>query len=326
MPGSKRHGLVRALLGLWLAFGLTPAAVAADARELLARMAETMRSGAYEGTFVHQRADSIQTMSLAHAVVDGVVHERLRTLSGEPFEVIRVGERVTCVWPSASEALVARRPEQLLPTRSLADLAELSDAYAAEIIGSERMAGREAQVVAIRPRDDDRYGYRLWLGREDHLLLRSDLVDREGSVPERMVFTRIRAVASLPAARFDPEIDEGDYAEHYTTTSGGGTSETPAWRPAQLPMGFEPVSHRQLTMPDGRSPVQHSVYSDGLASVSVFVEPAGADSVALEGLTYMGAVHAFGRRVGDRQVTVVGELPAETVRAIADSVRRHDTG
>jgi len=320
----------RAVGGRWLVLvlglALTSGPAWADARTLLARMAETMRTGAYEGTFVHQRADTIQTLSLSHAVLDGVTHERLRTLSGEPFEVIRVGDRITCVWPAASEAVVARRPEDLLPTESLGQLAELPTAYDAEIVGSERMTGREAHVVAIRPRDEARYGYRLWLGREDHLLLRSDLVGPQGAVLERMVFTGIRTTGSLPASRFEPEIDKGDHAEHFAATSGGHSTEMPAWRPARLPSGFEPVSHREMSIADNGQLVQHSVYSDGLASVSVFVEPAGADTVALEGLTYMGAVHAFGRRVGDHQVTVVGELPAETVRAIADSVRRHDTG
>lgn len=325
MPGSRRM-LRRGRAIVLLALAIAPAALAADARELLARMTETMRTGAYEGTFVYQRAGSIQTLSLAHAVVDGVVHERLQTLSGEPFEVIRVGEKVTCVWPSASEALVARRPEQLLPTHTLADLAELPGAYSVEIVGSERMAGRDAHIVAIRARDDVRYGYRMWLGREEHLLLRMDLVGLDGVALERMLFTRLETTGSLPAERFDPAIDKADFAEHYSTTSSVGAMDSPAWRPERMPSGFEAVSHREVSMPDGGPPVQHSVYSDGLASVSVFVEPAGSGGVALDGLTYMGAVHAFGRRVGDQQITVVGDLPAETVRRIAESVRRHDAG
>lgn len=325
MPGSKRM--------LWpcraivlLALAIAPAAMAADARALLARMTETMRTGAYEGTFLYQRAGSIQTLSLAHAMIDGVVHERLQTLSGEPFEVIRVGEKVTCVWPRASEALVASRPEELLPTYTLADLAELPGAYTAEIVGSERMAGRDARVVAIRPHDEARYGYRMWLDRDEHLLLRMDLVGLDGTALERMLFTRLDTIASLPAERFDPAIDEADFAEHYTTTTSAGAMDSPEWRPGRMPAGFKAISHREVSMPDGGPPVQHSVYSDGLASVSVFVEPAGSDGVALDGLTYMGAVHAFGRRVGDQQITVVGELPAETVRRIAESVRRHDAG
>lgn len=317
---------MRRLLVILLTCAVVPGAVAADARDLLMRMAETMRNGAYEGTFVYQRGDRIQTLALAHGVVDGVVHERLSTLSGEPFEVIRVGERVTCVWPRQSRALVARRPEELLPTRSLAGFTELPQAYVAEVTGSERMAGRMADIVSIRPRDESRYGYRMWLGREDHLLLRSDLVGPDGAVLEQMVFTGVHMAGNLPVSRFTPDIDEGDYVRHYARSSTEGVNDVPGWRPARLPSGFEAVSHRELSMPGGGPAVQHSVYSDGIASVSVFVEPADGETVALRGLSYMGAVHAFGRRLGDRQVTVVGELPAATVRGIAESVQRGDDG
>lgn len=319
---------LRAMIGAvaLIILGAGPLAHAGEARDLLARMAETMRTGAYEGTFVYQRADDLQTMSLAHAVIGGVEHERLRTLSGEPFEVVRAGDQVTCVWPQASEALVARRPEELLPSRPVADLDELPPMYTAEIVGRERIAGRDTDVIVIRPRDQQRYGYRMWLGRDEHLLLRSDLVSPDGTTLERMLFTRMETHKALRSRHFKPEIDEGDYAEHYTTGSDDDVLDSPVWLVGELPAGFKAVSHRMRTMADGGPPVQHSVYSDGLASVSVFVEPAVSETPALQGLTYMGAVNAFGRRVGDHQVTVVGELPAATVRAIAGSVSRRDAG
>lgn len=311
-------------LALLLACLTAPAAAADTAEALLTRMAQTMRSGTYEGTFVYQRADGVETLQVAHAVIDGVEHERLQTLSGRPFEVIRAGEKVTCVWPRSSQALVGRRPEELLPTRPLADLAGLPSMYTAERIGLERVAGREADVIAIRPRDALRYGYRMWLGREDHLLLRSDLIGPDGAALERMFFTRVVMRQSLPAHRFDPDIDPAAYAEHYTTGEGAGTLVSAQWVPDEVPPGFEAVSHRFLTIPGDGASVQHSVYSDGLASVSVFVEPAAGESAVLDGLTDLGAVHAFGHRVGDHQVTVVGELPPASVRAIARSVRRSE--
>lgn len=313
-------------IALLLTLAVAPGAMAADARTLLAEMADTMRSSAYEGTFVYQRPGGIQTLSLVHAVLDGVEHERLTTLSGTPFEVIRIGQEVTCVWPGSSDAIVARRPEELLPTQPLANLAELPDAYTAEVIGRERMAGRDAAVLAIRPRDEDRYGYRMWVGSDDHLLLRLDLVGPDDVALERMLFTRLEMQPGLSADRFRPAIDEAEYAEHYSTSARGDAGSAPAIRPDRLPAGFRAISHRELSMPDGGPRVLHSVYSDGLASVSVFVESADSDAVALEGLTYMGAVHAYGRRVGDRQVTVVGELPAATIRRIAESVQLHEAG
>lgn len=327
MQGNSRIG--RSLRASLLALAtLAPVAAIAgdDARELLRRMSETMRSGTYEGTLVYQRGDDIDIMSLIHAKLDGREHERLSTLSGEPFELIRDGNELICVWPAANRSQVARRPPELLPSGPPSDLDELPSTYTAEVAGRGRTAGREARIVRIRPADRMRYGYRLWIDREQHLLLRSDLIDPDGEVVERILFTDLATPERIARGRFRPEIDEGEYAEHYNAGPGDGTVDEPEWVAAGMPAGFRAVSHRLRTMAPGEEPVQHSVYSDGLASVSVFVESVAAGSGGFEGVSYMGAVHAYALRVGDHQVTVIGEVPAETVRRIAESIGRAGPG
>lgn len=327
MRASKAIGMCLRLLLPALAV-LAPAAATAgdDARELLSRMSETMRTSAYEGTLVYQRGDDIDVMSLVHAMIDGREHERLSTLTGESFEVIRNGTELTCVWPGASRALVSRRPAELLPSGPPTDLDELPSTYSAELAGSGRSAGREARIVRIRPADRMRYGYRMWIDREQYLLLRSDLIDPDGKVVERILFTDLEIRDHIPAGRFQAALDDGEYAEHYDAGPGEDTVADPEWIVTGLPDGFRAVSHRRRTMVAGGKAVQHSVYSDGLASVSVFIESADVDSVSFEGVSYLGTMHAYGTRIENRQVTVVGEVPAETVRRIAESVGRADAG
>ncbi|MDX1608667.1 MAG: MucB/RseB C-terminal domain-containing protein [Halofilum sp. (in: g-proteobacteria)] len=303
-----------------------PAVAGAEARALLADMTETMRTGAYEGTIVYQQGASIDSMSLVHGWVDGKEHERLVTQTGEPFELIRAGEVVTCVWPEDQRALVSARTGRVSPLRSLTELSELPEVYRARLAGDGRAAGRTARIVEILSRDDLRYSYRMWIDPGSRLLLRSDLVAPDGRVLERILFTEIRQLEQVTLSRFAPSLEGVEYTRHPDPGGDGSEVERPAWVASELPAGFRAVSHARRELSPGGEVVQQSVYSDGLASVSVFIEPPGEDTAPLEGVSRMGAVHAFGRSVDGHRVTVVGEVPGTTVRAIAEAVRRGDDG
>ncbi|MDZ7749509.1 MAG: MucB/RseB C-terminal domain-containing protein [Halofilum sp. (in: g-proteobacteria)] len=283
-------------------------------------MAEAMRASAYEGTLVYTHDGHMEAMSVVHGVVGGVEHERLRTLSGQPFELVRAGSRLTCVWPASRRALVSQRPGDLLPPRPPRGLEQLPEPYTAAFAGEARMTGRTARIVDVRPRDRFRYGYRMWIDRATGLLLRSDMVVPGGEPVERLMFTELRPLESVSAARFEPTLEGMEYVRHGSPEAGREALEDPRWRVSDLPAGFRAVSHRREALPPHGRALQHSVFTDGLASVSVFVEPPDAGAMPLEGLSRMGAVHAYGVRRDDYHVTVVGEVPAATVRRIARSV------
>jgi len=305
-----------------LALALSAPLAAAEADSLLARMADTMRTLDYQGTLVYQQGDRIDAMSLVHGWVAGQEHERLRTLTGEPFELIRVGTAVTCVWPRDQRALVSQRPGQIAPLRSLDALAELPDVYSAALGGEDRVAGRGARIVDIRAADAFRYGYRMWIDPRTGLLLRSDLLAGDGTPLERILFTQIQPLEQVSADAFEPSLDPDTYTRHVGPAGTGESLEQPEWVARDLPRGFRAISHVRRPMPPDSGPVQQSVYSDGLASVSVFVEPQGSEPVAMEGMSRMGAVHVFGRVVEGHQITAMGEVPGATVRAVAEAVTR----
>lgn len=299
---------------------------AAEPQAMLARMSETMRGSAYEGILVYQRGNSIDSMSLLHGWIDGSEHERMRTLSGEPFELIRAGDAVTCVWPNEKRALISQRPDTISPLRSLTELDELPRMYSAVLGAVDRAAGRRARIVEIHSADEFRYGYRMWIDPDTHLLLRSDLLASDGTPLERILFTRIRPLEGVSRRQFEPSMESVTYTRHGYAAVDSAEIERPEWVAGALPPGFRAISHVRRPMPPGRTMVQQSVYSDGLASVSVFVEPPGSESAALEGISRMGAVHVYGRRIEGRRITVVGEVPAATVRAIGDAMRRDTSG
>jgi sigma-E factor negative regulatory protein RseB len=293
-----------------------------DAVELVVRMAEAMRTESYAGDLVYVHGNSLESLHVVHGFRDGVEHERLDFLTGEPFEIVRRGEQFICVWPAKKRALIDRRPGETLAPKPPRDLRALPPEYTAEFAGSGRMAGRAARVVRIRGHDQYRYGYRMWIGRAQHLLLRSDLLDADGMVYERLMFTSVRALGAVDAGRFEPSLDGLEYMRHGDSDDSAPAVEAPAWRVTDAPPGFELVSRRGGSIPGREGLLQHDVFSDGLASVSVFVESMGPDDVPIRGVSRMGAVHAFGRTLHGHQVTVVGEVPEATVRRIAASIER----
>lgn len=292
-----------------------------DAHDWLMKMNEAPRRHDFEGTFVYQHDNQLEAMHIAHKAEKGMVRERLMSLNGAAREIVRNEREVLCYLPDQNSVVVehrkadARRFPAILPER----LPELGEHYIIQLGKAERIAGRVAQQLTIRPRDAYRYGYRLWADHDTGLLLRADLLDGKGQPLEQFMFTHI-AVGTVPAAALQPE-SRGKGMVWYRES--GDTPAAPArkWSATRLPKGFR-LSHQVMrNVPMRNKTVEHLVYSDGLATVSLFVEPFGKNEKAgMQGPSHMGAVHAYGARVDGHQVTVVGEVPADTVSLIARSV------
>ncbi|MEX0607760.1 MAG: MucB/RseB C-terminal domain-containing protein, partial [Halofilum sp. (in: g-proteobacteria)] len=188
---------------------------------------------------------------------------------------------------------------------------------------TSRIAGRIARVIRVTSTDEFRYGYRLWIDRESHMLLRSDLIAPDGEIVERLMFTRFSILESVGPEDFEPTHAEREYIEYGEPIPDLHALDDPEWQVTELPPGFHTVTHRSQSLPQGGNAVQQSVYSDGLASVSVFVQSLDeAPGDLFEGAAALGAVNAFVTRTDDREITVVGEVPPITVRRIARAVEQ----
>jgi sigma-E factor negative regulatory protein RseB len=324
----KRHSMRNAapiLAGLALA--LPVAAFAAEAREWLARMEQAVETLNYEGTFVHLSGGSMETLHVIHRVHDGVAMERLFSRDQPGREIIRSGKEVTCIFADQKAVLVERRePRDSSPLRAALPRfsQRLDQWYEFGIPGHGSMLGRMAMLVEIRPRDPHRYGHRLWLDLESAMPLKVQLLDEAGRPVEELHFVSIELPEAIPAERLKPAVSTEDFT-WYTTEKAVHderpfTNMRPTWAAHMLPRGFElSVAHQQV-MPGADHPVEHLVYTDGLASVSVFIEPTGDGDAAMAGLARIGAAHAYSAMRYGHQVTVMGEVPAATVEAIALSM------
>jgi sigma-E factor negative regulatory protein RseB len=307
-----------------LSFFVCSTAFAADAaHEWLMKINHAARNLEYEGIFVYQHDDQLEAMHIFHKMEHNSVKERLVSLNGAPREIIRDANEVRCYWPDKNSIVVEYRKADskgfpaILPDH----VQDLDEYYSMELGDVERITGRPAQLVIITPVDQYRYGYHLWADKDTGLLLKADLVDSAGGVLEQFMFTQISIGKKIPASALDPGMSDKDMVWYRENDTNNEVSKKPDWEATSLPKGFRLSMHVKRHMPMRKQPVEHLVYTDGLAAVSVFIEKQdkGAKPFML-GPSRMGALHAMGVRVDDYQITAVGEVPAQTVALIGGSV------
>ncbi len=303
----------------------TGAGAGESAERLLLKMSEAARTLNYQGTFIYQYGDQIDTMRVFHKVENGKTSERLVSLNGAAREVIRNRREVECYLPDEKSVLVEHRSLGMrnFPAVVPQSLHRLEKYYIIEPGNSGRVADHEVKAVIIRPRDSYRYGYQLWADRKTNLLLKSTLFDDRSQVVERFMFTNVKIGEFIPDVALKPR-KPGKGTVWYREGSGvvepiNGKLD---WKVEQLPPGFVLALRMVRNTARRKIHVEHFVYSDGLAVVSVFVQKIGAGPSPdrIKGLTHVGAVHVFGKVVGDYQITVVGEVPAKTIDMIGKSV------
>jgi sigma-E factor negative regulatory protein RseB len=311
--------------GVLLALNLTTglAATAEKEREAarwLERMMTAVRALNYQGTFIYLHDNQLESIRVVHAVEDGQIREHLISLNGAPREVIRDKRSITCVRPESQQISIDKRPPSnkfldLLPQ----DLGKLTPHYAFRTLGTARIAGHQSKVVAIIPRDDYRYGYRFCLDQESALPLKSDLMDEQGQALEQTMFTNLE----IGVAEWN--IDESNKQSGITIRKSDLPrseieSGRPQWHFESLPAGFVVTSRSRVPDTANGGVIDHYVLSDGLASLSIFIEAAG-EREALEGASRLGAINAWGGRRADHQITAVGEVPAITLLSVVEAMR-----
>jgi sigma-E factor negative regulatory protein RseB len=295
-----------------------------SAVEWLNRMSRAAHDLSYEGTFTYEHDGRMQTMQLFHGTGGEGERDRLITLDGASREVVREGGRVTAILPD-HKAVVEEEagPGIPLPINVPTRIDQLESFYQTRVGGLARVAGEAARKIVIVPRDHYRYGQTLWLDEKTGLLLKAELRDGRNGVVEQLVFTRLKVYEhGLPAGVLKAQ-SPADGLTRYAPHEGGEHPPTPdqsRWVVTNLPAGFREEMRRTHNMPGTKTAVEHRVFSDGLASVSVFIEPARGRKGQRARTLHKGALNAYTRYVDNQKVTVLGDVPAATVRLIGDGV------
>ncbi len=305
-----------------------PASAAADerARAWLEQMSRAAQSLNYEGTFVYQHRGRLEAMHIVHAMDEHGERERLLSLTGPKREVLRDNQVVTCILGDRRSVVVNKsRPRSPFPVSFPKELMELEKYYSFEVAGEDRVAGLACRVVAVMPRDDFRYGRRLCVHEDSHLLLRSEVTDAGDRPVEQVMFTSVSFPEKIDNEDLLPGLNGTNFTWKREPEQPPGGRRTPAdsgWNVGRVPDGFMLVDHYWHRLSEQEPGVEHWVYSDGLASLSVYVEKSQKEHESYSGVTHRGALNAFGTMVEGYYVTVIGEVPARTVELIGNSVHK----
>jgi sigma-E factor negative regulatory protein RseB len=321
---TGRHRLPVMCASMALAWAPLLANAAEDARALLEKMNRALAMRNYDGTFFHLSNGRVETMRIVHRVQHGRVMERLVSLDGSQREVVRNGEELTCYLPDQRTVVVEplRTHGPLLGTLPQFGEGGL-EFYTLESLPRTRLLGHAVQGVSVRPKDKYRFGYKLWLDEQSGMPLKTQLCDADGQVLEQIQFARIDMPESIPDSAFVPATHaDGMRWVRQQNSAPDRVNAISAFRVSRLPPGFKLTSSGAQTLGDAAEPASHLVYSDGLASVSVFIEQQQSRLEPMYGVGRVGGAYTFSTVIDGHQVTAVGEVPAETVEFIAHSVQR----
>ena len=310
------------LAGPLLAAESTPLDVSQDGVALLKKMASASRRLNYSGTFVYQHAGQNETSRIVHFVNPaGGEFEKLETLDGPAREVIRTNDQVTCYLPDTKTVLIEKRSARRFPALLPEQLSGVADNYVVSVTGMDRVAGYDCRVVLLEPKDKLRYGHQFCAEAGSGLPLRSRTLSEKKQLLEAFAFTELKIGGS-----FSRDQVRSRYAarskEWKVDHSALAITDVPAdtgWSLTRQPTGFKKLTELKRSIAGRAGMVSHIVYSDGLAAVSVFIEPLPKARPA-RSLSHQGAVNIYIRPIADHMVTVLGEAPAATVMQIANSL------
>ena len=294
----------------------------------LERMNHALTTRNYDGTFSHWQGGRVEMLRIIHRVQDGTVSERLASLDGSGREFIRTGASLACYLPDKRTVVVEQRPQQESLVGFPALDPQAAGFYDIREVARMRLNRRDTHVITLAPKDEYRYGYRLWIDDSTAMPLKTQLCDAHGHVIEQIVFASLTLSPRIPDSAFRPEVStEGFQWLRNDSVAAGAPAPGPAWHAMSLPPGFRMTVRSAQTLPGAAGAVDHLVFTDGVASVSVFVEhrsSAAAEPAPAQSAT-VGSSSAFSTVVDGHKVTAVGEVPPDTVRFIASQVKAQDS-
>lgn len=322
-----RFAVRRWLPALTLASLIAPAAFAAgsaalDARAWLARIHAAAYERNYQGTLVYSAGGVLSSSRVAHFSVGDHSYERVEALDGRQQRVYRVDDAVHTLWPQSRLAVVEERPALAgLPTKRAVDPRAI-DSYEARAEGVERVAGREAQVLLLQPRDGWRYAQRLWADKATGLMLRADILGPDRKVLESTAFSEVElGVKPQPETVTQPirKLDGWRVvrARHQSTQL-----DAEGWALERPVPGFRLAGVVRRPLDSADETVLQAVFTDGLTHVSLFVEPVESRRDHAELAGQLGATSTLRQRRGLHWVTVMGDVPPSTLSAFVDALRR----
>lgn len=293
-----------------------------DALAWLQKMAAAAQKLNYTGTFTYQSGDSSETSRITHLVDASGEQERLEVLDGSPREVVRSNDEVKCFLPDDKVVIVEKRGQhKAFPALLPASVGSLGEHYHIRKGDVSRVAGLDSQLVTLEPKDSLRYGHHLWADIASGLILKARTVNDRNETIEQFVFNQLQINGVIDRATLKPKFDaEGKAWRVHNARASQSLSVGGEWLfKTQLPGFKKSAGMRRQARQEGGAETTHFVFTDGLASISVFIEPL-MDQKAEKATYSVGAINVYKRVAGKHLLTVLGEVPMATLMRLGDGM------
>ncbi len=305
-------------------FSLNSFAADDDAWLVLQKAALAARELNYQGVFIYQNGNQARSVQITHMNDGGreltrnmVLDNKLQ--AGQAREVFSQGSDIVIFHPKNDKVIIEkRRGQNLFPAMLPVNLQSLKLSYIARVGMLDYVAGRQAQIIELIPKDVYRYSYKIWTDTEYGLLVKMTLLNDKTETLEQIAFQELSMLNSYDLNWFQPKIDTSKNYVMEDTTSLNRVHTN--WIVAELPPGYIKVDHIELMVNGKTSPINQMIFSDGLASVSLFIEPIIKGMRTKTGHKLVGSTNICANVIDGYQVVVVGEVPLATVQLISKAV------
>jgi sigma-E factor negative regulatory protein RseB len=292
---------------------------------ILQKTAYAARELGYQGVFVYQNGKDIRSVQITHMNKDGLEVARNVILdnsvkSGQAREVFSQGSDIVIFHPRKEKMVIEkRRGQNMFPAMFPTDFQLIKSSYTAKLGTTEFVAGRHAQIVELIPNDALRYSYKIWADTEYGILLKMTLLNTKQETLEQIEFNQLTMMNSQDVNWFQPKID---VTKSYVMEEEPAVQRvTKDWVLDKLPPGYRKIDHVERMMPGKHVPMNQMIFSDGIASVSLFIEPMVKGMRPKMGHKLIGSTNICADVIDGYQIVVVGEVPEATVTQIAKAVR-----
>ena len=308
---------------VWVAFISLPTYAAnletpSNLNNWLSHVATATQQLNYDGTYIYQHGDSVEISHIAHRKDNNGELAKLDALSGPPHAFVRVNDAVYCYIPDGNQVKVEQHQyHKFFPAMLPVPTTPLAALYTLKSLGRAHIADHDSFGISLTPHDEYRYGYAVWADIGTGLLLKLVKFDARQDVAGQFTFTQVD-IGQAPERK---QFQSGFAGKKSITMPSREAQIKTHWRINKLPDGFYLVTETQRDLPGKLQNVIHQVYTDGLATVSLFIEPlAQLGSNPPRGLSSHGMMSLYARPIGSFQVTALGEVPAATVMMMADNL------
>lgn len=293
-----------------------------DALAWLGKITVAAHQQNYSGTYIHQVGSRVETFKIVHARDEWGEHEKLEMLDGIPREIVRNNDEVLCFESDDKNVVVEKRkPKNTFPALSAGNVGILTENYNAKLGDTGRVTGILCQNVLLEPKDSYRYRHKLCADTTSGILLKISTLNDNNEVVAQTAFTQLNIGGKIDKEQLKPKL-AGKKVVIATDKPAPSDVQNidPNWSVTALPPGFVRTMAFKRNLPGKQQPVNQLVFSDGLASVSVFIEPLGSNAKPFQGLSSQGVINVYAKTLENHQITVLGEVPGSTVMLIGKAV------